>query len=130
LIASDDDKRKELIEIWVNGCGDDEITGRITKQKTSNERVELCEEDIVLPQKRGIVDSVTVTALKRLKTLVQRKVHAIPKKDVVNTDMIETNILAKLPVVVCVAMNRTNGVLEANVKNIGRQEGINLWHLS
>ena len=130
LIASDDDKRKELIETWVNGCGDDEISGRITKHKTSNEKVQLCEEDIVLPQKRGIVDSITATALKRLKTLVQRKVHAIPKKDVVNTDMIEKNILSKLPVVVCVAMNRTNGVLEANVKNIGRQEGINLWHLS
>jgi len=146
LIANDDDKRKELIEIWVNGRGDDEISGRITKQKHFNEKVQLCEEDIALPQKRrGDVDSITATAKKRpkkdvvntdmiekdiLSKLLQRKVHAIPKKDVVNTDMIEKNILSKLPVVVCVAMNRTNGVLEANVKNIGRQEGINLWHLS
>lgn len=130
LIANDDDKRKELIENWVNGHGDDLIAGRITKHKPFNEKVQLCEEDIALPQKRGNVESITATAQKRLKVLVQRKVHAIPNKDVVNTEMIEKNILSKLPVVVCVAMNRTNGVLEANVKNIGRQEGINLWHLS
>ncbi len=35
-----------------------------------------------------------------------------------------------LPVVVCVAMYRTNGALENNVKSIGRQEGIDLWHFS
>ena len=38
------------------------------------------------------------------------------------------SILQELPVVVCVAMYRTNGVLEANVKSIGRTEGKDLWH--
>ena len=33
-----------------------------------------------------------------------------------------------LPVVVCVAMYRTDGKLEENVATIGRVEGKNLWH--
>jgi hypothetical protein len=35
-----------------------------------------------------------------------------------------------LPVVVCVAMYRTNGALESNVKSIERQEGVDLWYFS
>jgi len=37
---------------------------------------------------------------------------------------------AKLPVVVCVAMYRTNGALEKNCETIGRKEGVDLWHFS
>ena len=36
----------------------------------------------------------------------------------------------KLPIVVCVAMYRTDGVLETNVSSVGRTEGIDLWHFS
>ncbi len=36
--------------------------------------------------------------------------------------------LQRLPVVVCVAMHRTAGMLEKNVETIGRCEGSNLWH--
>jgi hypothetical protein len=32
--------------------------------------------------------------------------------------------------VVCVAMYRTGGALEHNVKSIGRTEGVDLWHFS
>jgi glycosyltransferase involved in cell wall biosynthesis len=39
-------------------------------------------------------------------------------------------LLQKLPVVVCVSMGRTNGVLEKNVLAIQRIEGENLWHFS
>ena len=38
--------------------------------------------------------------------------------------------LTSLPVIVCVAMYRTNGVLEQNVASIGRKEGYDLWHFS
>lgn len=38
--------------------------------------------------------------------------------------------LPTLPVVVCVAMYRTNGALEQNVQSIGRTEGQNLWHFN
>jgi glycosyltransferase involved in cell wall biosynthesis len=38
--------------------------------------------------------------------------------------------LPSLPVVVCVAMYRTNGALEHNVQLVGRVEGEDLWHFS
>ena len=38
--------------------------------------------------------------------------------------------LHSVPVVVCVAMYRTQGVLEQNVAAIGRTEGHDLWHFS
>jgi len=44
--------------------------------------------------------------------------------------MIESECLTKMPVVVCVAMYRTNGILERNVAAIGRTEGADLWHFS
>jgi glycosyltransferase involved in cell wall biosynthesis len=42
----------------------------------------------------------------------------------------DTGILPSLPVVVCVAMYRTNGALERNVASVGRTEGKDLWHFS
>jgi hypothetical protein len=44
--------------------------------------------------------------------------------------VLDLAILPELPVVVCVAMYRTNGALEHNVKSIGRTEGKDLWHFS
>ena len=46
------------------------------------------------------------------------------------TANLDLSLLPKLPVVVCVAMYRTNGALESNVKMIGRSEGKDLWHFS
>lgn len=43
---------------------------------------------------------------------------------------LNVSILSQLPVVVCVAMYRTNGALEHNVRSIGRTEGIDLWHFN
>jgi len=134
LIASDDEKRKQMMKQFLDGPTDDEIAGRITKEKPSNakeQRGGAGEQHLPLPQKRSVDNSNTDKANKRAKvSSVQRQIHAIPKKDVVNFDMIEQNILSKLPVVVCVALYRTNGVLERNVKNIGREEGSDLWHFS
>ena len=42
---------------------------------------------------------------------------------------IDPEVLCQLPVVVCVAMYRTNGALERNVASIGRVEGKDLWHI-
>jgi len=44
-------------------------------------------------------------------------------------DNIDPEVLQHLPVVVCVAMYRTNGALESNVASIGRDEGKDLWHI-
>jgi hypothetical protein len=114
LIAREEGQRKELMNKWLlNDINDDdELTGRITKRKHGeNEN----------PQDKGMQKATTRT---------RRNFHTISKKDKVNLKMIETNAFAKLPVVVCVAMYRTNGVLERNVKNIGRKEGVDLWHFS
>jgi glycosyltransferase involved in cell wall biosynthesis len=43
---------------------------------------------------------------------------------------ISEELIAALPVVVCVAMYRSNGALESNVASIGRIEGEDLWHMS
>lgn len=59
---------------------------------------------------------------------VNRKLHAIPKKDEENHSLMK--LLPTLPVVVCVAMYRSNGILERNVESIGRKEGVDLWHFS
>jgi hypothetical protein len=47
-----------------------------------------------------------------------------------DTSSIEPEVLQQLPVVVCVAMYRSNGALESNVESIGRTEGVDLWHIS
>ena len=44
-------------------------------------------------------------------------------------ESIDPKVLRQLPVVVCVAMYRTNGALESNVASIGRIEGNDLWHV-
>jgi glycosyltransferase involved in cell wall biosynthesis len=43
---------------------------------------------------------------------------------------LDLDLLPQLPVVVCVAMYRTQGALERNVESIGRTEGHDLWHFS
>lgn len=67
-------------------------------------------------------DDVASTPAKKRKLL-----HNLGPKDSKDFDV---DSLTKLPVVVCVAMYRTNGVLEKNVKSIGREEGVDLWHFS
>ena len=47
-----------------------------------------------------------------------------------NDRNLDLELLQIVPVVVCVAMYRTNGVLEYNVSTISRIEGRNLWHFS
>ena len=56
-----------------------------------------------------------------------------PKKPKISSDRadaVDKEVLAIMPVVVCVAMYRTNGALESNVSSIGRKEGIDLWHIN
>jgi len=132
LVAREEGKRKEEIDKWINGVdNDDELTGRITKQK---------QEEQGAMDKRKPPETHTInndqcpkqqlSKRQKIKPSRERKLHAISKKDKINLKLIETGALATLPVVVCVAMYRTNGALERNVQNIGRTEGIDLWHFS
>lgn len=56
------------------------------------------------------------------------KTQSMPEAKLVSSR--EPSVLQDLPVVVCVAMYRTNGALESNVASIGRVEGKDLWHIS
>lgn len=86
---------------WEARSGDDEEAGRIRKTKPGE---------------------VSRAAAKKKQKLTKRSPLTEPALDL--------KLLKELPVVVCVAMYRTNGVLERNTKAIGRKEGSELWHFS
>ena len=101
LLAKDPEVRVKLLQNWEAGSlGDEEIIGRIDKGK--NSQVATQKNNSRQPRKK-------------------RRIEA---------SNLENSLLPSLPVVVCVAMYRTNGVLENNVARIGRTEGIDLWHFS
>ena len=56
------------------------------------------------------------------------KTKSIPEAKLVSS--LDPSVIRDLPVVVCVAMYRTNGALESNVASIGRVEGKDVWHIS
>lgn len=127
LLAKDPDVRRMCLE-------DDISFGRITKGAKKEEipdeatfggtGTQIREDGGMSTRKKrkniNNVDDVISTPAKKRKLL-----HNLGPKD---STYLES--LTKLPVVVCVAMYRTNGVLEKNVKLIGREEGVDLWHFS
>ncbi len=142
LLISDRNKRQRLCNAWIHredGRNETsaELVGRIRKERPRN----FCEsppQECCKQSKSDIETNAFKTEEKAHKTSEcstvavpsQRKLHAISKKDERNLRMIESEDLAKMPVVVCVAMYRTNGILERNVAAIGRREGVDLWHFS
>jgi len=50
--------------------------------------------------------------------------------DIKNFRVLQEEEFKGLPVVVCVAMYRTGGKLEENVRSVGRTEGVDLWHFN
>lgn len=91
------------------------IFGRIDKNRNGQED---CSEEQETSKKR--------------KEQTDKESSSLPKKRRKPKASVELDLslLPKLPVVVCVAMYRTNGALEANVKSVGRTEGEDLWHFS
>ena len=59
----------------------------------------------------------------------ERKGQTKKKEKKAAQSSIDPKNLKHLPVVVCVAMYRTNGALESNVSSIGRVEGHDFWHI-
>ncbi len=126
LLTRDDTKRNILMNEWMypnETTMKQEDMGRITKDNPCHppltKRIKIITHD---GNKSGNnTDGIT--------TIPKRKLHTIPSKDKDNLTLIE-NELKDLPVLVCVAMYRSNGVLEKNVESIGRKEGLDLWHFS
>jgi glycosyltransferase involved in cell wall biosynthesis len=98
--------RQAILRDWEEGTGNDSIEGQI--DKTRNKAVPSAgvkDDSAPEPKRRKVVQSLNARGLSE-------------------------QCLQALPVVVCVAMYRTNGALEKNVKSIGRTEGCDLWHFS
>jgi len=120
LLARDDTIRTELYQAWKHGetSADDGVGsssatplpafGKIDKTKAAAAQNATA---VPPPNKRS------------------KRASTESKKDP-GRETVDLALLPKLPVIVCVAMYRTNGALESNVKMIGRTEGENLWHFS
>lgn len=69
--------------------------------------------------------------LSKKEQINRRMLHKIPvcKKDL-EERLVLLQEIPELPVVICVAKNRTRGALESNVELVGRVEGLNLWYFS
>ena len=59
----------------------------------------------------------------------RRRVHSASLLHAKDLNPLLIQSFPQLPVIVCVAMYRTGGALEHNVKLIGRTEGYDLWHV-
>ena len=110
LLARDSNVRNDLRLKWEEGACEDEIVGRINKKRPSH-------EDCIVRNKL-IIPQISSRQKKRRKT------------QPLCSENFDPSIMPDLPVVVCVAMYRTNGVLEKNVNSVGRVEGVDLWHFS
>lgn len=126
LLAKDPDVRRMCLE-------DDISFGRITKGAKKEQISDDATGDSADTQtyedggmstrkKRQNINHVDDAPAKKRKIL--HNLGTIDSKE------LDLDSLTKIPVVVCVAMYRTNGVLEKNVKSIGREEGVDLWHFS
>lgn len=109
FLAEYDDTRQRLQMEWENGgAARDAVCGRIDKSRD------------------GIITQTPVEPPKpkKAKTEINKPMAKLKDRG------LNHNLLQTLPVVVCVAMYRTNGVLERNVASINRTEGKTLWHFS
>lgn len=81
-----------------------------------------------IDKKRRGVDQFSIVSQQRTDCIHKPK-NVKNNKNKKSDTSIEPKIMQQLPVVVCVAMYRSNGALESNVASIGRVEGFDLWHL-
>ena len=154
LLTRDVAKREELTSAWAMGddCAADSVPGAGQSLDAGYGRINkarVCDADFasmvhndathqlltpVSIKGKGQVQNGSKRAEESspsghegLRLKKRRKLHRVVRGDLKNLDL---DALPKLPVVVCVAMYRTGGVLEQNVRQIGRTEGVDLWHFS
>jgi hypothetical protein len=110
FLAKDREIREKIQRDWEEGSTNDALVGRIDKTKEG--------PDANAPE---LQETAAQPKNKKRKTEKPQKLELrglCPSR------------LQRLPVVVCVAMYRTNGMLERNVQWIQREEGVDLWHFS
>ena len=108
FLVKEDCKRRKIQSNWETGDDDDDSFGQINKANLRDVR------------KDGDPSQSSPPAKKRKAT----------KRAPLQSHDLDIEKLQRTPVVVCVAMYRTGGALECNVKAIGRTEGVDLWHFS
>ncbi len=125
LLARNDGIREDLMNQWLHPTTsilEAENNGRINKERpSSSQKRQASPKRMKVAHGRHLSENENSSIPKRL-------LHGLSKKDKHSHKILQE--LKDLPVVVCVAMYRSNGVLEKNVENIGRQEGSDLWHFS
>eukprot|EP00536_Pseudo-nitzschia_multiseries_P012788 jgi/Psemu1/309417/fgenesh1_kg.508_\ len=111
FLIPDESERKAVQTEWISmdSKSDEVVLGRIDKSKSAS----VANTSEVAPAKKKQKTTSTKAPASEL------KIRDLDQK-----------LLSHLPVVVCVAMYRTNGVLERNVAKISRTEGEDLWHFS
>jgi len=115
FLIEDQIERKMVQEYWKAECEsiNDSFLGCIDKSKSGNNR-SANNSSSLLPAKKK--NRKNISASRTIAKLYDRG--------------LDQKLLHRLPVVVCVAMYRTSGVLETNVSKICRTEGEDLWHFS
>ncbi|OEU13248.1 hypothetical protein FRACYDRAFT_226647 [Fragilariopsis cylindrus CCMP1102] len=113
FLIPDQHERRIVQDEWKADCEsmNDSFLGRIDKSKSGNKSNTATSFPATKKQKRS--SSSTARTITKL-----------------HDRELDQKLLHQLPVVVCVAMYRTSGVLEKNVSKINRVEGENLWHFS
>ena len=113
FLIPDQHERRIVQDEWKADCEsmNDSFLGRIDKSKSGN-------------KSNTATSSPATKKQKRSSSSTARTITKLHDRD------LDQKLLHQLPVVVCVAMYRTSGVLEKNVSKINRVEGENLWHFS
>merc|ERR1712154_346791 len=103
--------------------------GNINKKNDGNEKEVFNQDNQQINTTHSSIDTTTTTT--STNKVYNEKGHINRKNNKNKHHNKELyQLLPTLPVVVCVAMYRTNGVLESNVMSIGRTEGDDLWFFS
>jgi hypothetical protein len=132
LAALDQQVRNSLYNSWKNGSaslGNDNTSATLVTE-VAGEKDYMASSAFGQIDKKKCNESIKMNPppTKRSKT-VKTKCDKLPRQDP-GRSVIDVGKVAQLPVVVCVALNRTNGALEHNVRLIDRTEGHDLWHFS
>lgn len=113
FLARNTETRLQLQRQWEQGINETtailQPNGRIDKSRT----------DTIVPN--DDMERQEIRSLSKKQKTTKRKLDSLG---------LDLEKLQRLPVVVCVAMYRTNGALERNVQSIGRKEGVDLWHFN
>jgi len=104
-LARDPEVRERLERAWEEGTDGAEHFGRIHKGRNI---------EVECKKTHGRVSDRKPPEKKRRKLCISKD--------------LDRGLHATLPILVCVAMYRTNGALESNVNMTGRKEGEDLWH--